>query len=91
MKTLLYPCCGTEDLYYFLYRFMDDVDRFIFADLNFRRYFYIDAVNKVSKIGKVIKTERQGRFYLSREKGYLEVEPEYFYITFIYKGKGNFI
>ena len=35
MKRLLYPSCGKEDAFYFLKVFIDEVDEFIFADLNF--------------------------------------------------------
>ncbi len=90
MKTLLYPC-SRDDWEYFFIKFLDDVDKFIFADIYYSYKIYKQILHQIQKYGNITKTCHKGRFSLNyrKDKGitYKNITPEYFYIQFEYNGK----
>lgn len=86
MKTLMYPCCGVDDMFRIFDSFVDKADKFIFADLRFSKAFQMKTVNYIKKYGKIIKTHRKGSYSHKWIDGHREVTPEYFHIMFEYNG-----
>ncbi len=87
MKRLLYPSCGRDDALYFLKIFMEKIDEFIFADLNFRSgdisFFenYLKTLQKIENLELTILGDFTGRYITLFDPGlnktYRKIAPSY--------------
>ncbi len=84
MKRLLYPSCGIEDALYFLHTFINEVDEFIFADLNFNSGALKVFENHLKRFGeykKVVLGDFDSRWIYMRSlisgRCYRKIAPAY--------------
>lgn len=84
MKTLLYPSAGNEDWKKALEQFLDSMDKFIFADLNYSEANLKNFKIHIAGLGIIEKEEATGSFsnlvtsVVDGKNRYCDIEPVYY-------------